>query len=136
MNTTRPSNRNSARQNCIAMNELFTIVVACTFLLGSVVAIAGDNDLKPLSKMETQEARAARDAAKAKWDKMTPEEQAAARKAARAKSLTPVGDFPTRYGDPGYMPTMTPEQREAAARKAAADSEARLKKQAEQKKSE
>ena len=38
--------------------------------------VADASDSKPLSKMETQEAKAACDAAKAKWDKMTPEEQA------------------------------------------------------------
>jgi hypothetical protein len=64
---------------------------------------------------------------------VTPELQAAAKKAAAAKRLMQIGDFPTRYGDPGYMPLRTPEQREADARKAAADAEASLKKQAEQK---
>ena len=42
--------------------------------------------MKPLSKMETQEAKAAKAAAKAKWDAMTPEQQAAAKKAAAAKN--------------------------------------------------
>jgi len=39
----------------------------------------------PLSKMDTDQAKAARAAAKAKWDKMTPEEKAAYKKAASQK---------------------------------------------------
>jgi hypothetical protein len=61
------------------MNKLIIALCASAFALGSASALAG-NDMKPLSKMETQEAKAARDAAKAKWAKMTPEEQAAYRK--------------------------------------------------------
>ena len=38
--------------------------------------------------MESQEAKAVRETAKAKWDAMTPEQQAAARKAARNKKLS------------------------------------------------
>ena len=68
------------------MNKLIVALCASAFAFGSVSALAG-NDMKPLSKMETQEAKAAREAAKAKWDKMTPEQQAAAKKAARAKKL-------------------------------------------------
>ena len=66
------------------MNKLIVALCASAFAFGSVSALAG-NDMKPLSKMESQEAKAAREAAKAKWAKMTPEEQAAAKKAARAK---------------------------------------------------
>ena len=66
------------------MNKLIVALCASAFAFGSVSALAG-NDMKPLSKMETQEAKAARAAAKAKWAKMTPEEQAATKKAARAK---------------------------------------------------
>jgi hypothetical protein len=68
------------------MNKLIVALCASAFAFGSVSALAG-NDMKPLSKMETQEAKAARDAAKAKWAAMTPEQQAAARKAARAKRI-------------------------------------------------
>lgn len=67
------------------MNKLIVALCASAFALGSVSAMAG-NDMKPLSKMETQEAKAARATAKAKWDKMTPEEKAAAKKAAAAKN--------------------------------------------------
>jgi hypothetical protein len=68
------------------MNKLIIALCASAFAFGSASALAG-NDMKPLSKMETQEAKAAREAAKAKWDKMTPEQQAAAKKSARAKRL-------------------------------------------------
>jgi hypothetical protein len=67
------------------MNKLIVAVCASAFAFGSVSAMAG-NDMKPLSKMETQEAKAARAAAKAKWEKMTPEEKAAAKKSAAAKN--------------------------------------------------
>lgn len=73
------------------MNKLLATVVASAFAISSVSALAqmqgSDNTTIPLSKMDTQDAKAARDAAKAKWDKMTPQEQAAAKKAARAKRL-------------------------------------------------
>jgi FKBP-type peptidyl-prolyl cis-trans isomerase len=72
------------------MNKLIVALCASAFAFGSVSALAdsGGNDMKPLSKMETQEAKAARAAAKEKWAKMTPEEQAAAKKAAAAKNRT------------------------------------------------
>jgi len=71
------------------MNKLLVTLFASAFAF-SVSAMAQtaaqqDNSMMPLSKMETQDAKAAREAAKAKWAKMTPEEQAAAKKAARGK---------------------------------------------------
>jgi len=74
------------------MNKLLATVIAGTFAISSVSAMAQtaaqqDNSMLPLSKMDTQDAKAAREAAKAKWDKMTPQEQAAAKKAARSKRL-------------------------------------------------
>jgi hypothetical protein len=68
------------------MNKLLVALFAGTVALVAAPAFADDNDMKPLSKMETQEAKAARAAAKAKFDKMTPEEKAAAKKAAAAKN--------------------------------------------------
>jgi hypothetical protein len=68
------------------MNKLIVALCASAFAFGSVSAMAG-SDLKPLSKMETEQAKAARAAAQAKWASMTPEQQAAARKAARSKKL-------------------------------------------------
>lgn len=69
------------------MNKLLVSLFAGAFALGSAAALADDSSLMPLSKMQTQDAKAAREAAQAKWAKMTPEEQAAARKAARTKRL-------------------------------------------------
>jgi hypothetical protein len=69
------------------MNKLIVALCASTFAFGSSYAMAqADSSLKPLSKMDTQEAKAARDAAKAQWAKMTPEEKAAAKKSAAAKN--------------------------------------------------
>ena len=71
------------------MNKLIVAVCATAFAFGSMSAMAdsGGNDMKPLSKMDTEEAKAARAAAKAKWDAMTPAQQDAARKAARQKRI-------------------------------------------------
>src|SRR5215475_1524803 len=73
------------------MNKLLATLFASAFAF-SVSAMAQtaaqqDNTMQPLSKMDTEQAKAARAAAKAKWDAMTPEQQAAAKKAARAKRL-------------------------------------------------
>ncbi|MEP6943598.1 MAG: hypothetical protein ABI981_11715 [Betaproteobacteria bacterium] len=68
------------------MKKLLVALCASTFALVGVAAFADDSTMKPLTKMDTQEARAAREAAKAKWAKMTPEEQAATKKAAAAKN--------------------------------------------------
>ena len=70
------------------MTRLLGAVLACALAFSPSLALADDSDSKPLSKMDSQEAKAARAAAKAKWDKMTPEEQAAAKKAVRAKKLS------------------------------------------------
>jgi hypothetical protein len=71
------------------MNKLIVALCASAFAFGSSYAMAqADSSLLPLSKMQTEDAKAARTAAKAKWDAMTPEQQAAARKAARQKKLS------------------------------------------------
>ncbi|HTP48121.1 MAG TPA: hypothetical protein VMQ50_14515 [Casimicrobiaceae bacterium] len=70
------------------MNKLLAALFASAFAFGMTSAFADDSDFKPLSKMETNEAKAAREAAKMKWDAMTPQEQAAAKKAARNKKLS------------------------------------------------
>jgi outer membrane murein-binding lipoprotein Lpp len=67
------------------MNKLLVALFAIAVASIPLSAMADDSDVKPLSKMQTDEAKAAKAAAKAKWDKMTPDEQAAAKKAARAK---------------------------------------------------
>jgi hypothetical protein len=67
------------------MNKLLVALFATAFGFISMSAMADDSSMKPLSKMETNEAKAARAAAKEQWAKMTPDEQAAAKKAARGK---------------------------------------------------
>jgi hypothetical protein len=68
------------------MNKLIVALCASAFALGSVSALAG-NDMKPISKLEQEQAKQARAAAQAKWAAMTPEQQAAAKKAAKSKRL-------------------------------------------------
>ena len=68
------------------MKKLLIALCASALAFGSVSALADDSDMKPLSKMQTDEAKAARAAAKEKWAKMTPEERAATKKAAQAKN--------------------------------------------------
>ena len=69
------------------MNKLIVALCASAFAFGSAYALAqADNTMMPLTKMETQDAKAARAAAKAKWAQMTPEEKAAAKKSAAAKN--------------------------------------------------
>ena len=71
------------------MNNVLVAFCASAFVLSSASApaqgMSGDNDLNPPSKIETQDAKTAEAAAKARWASMTPEQQAAARKAAREK---------------------------------------------------
>lgn len=47
----------------------------------------GENDMLPMSKSATAEAKAEYQAAKAKWATMTPDEKAAVRKTAQQKKL-------------------------------------------------
>jgi hypothetical protein len=69
------------------MKKLLVTLIAAALALGSAPVLADDFDTKPLSKMTTEEAKAARAAAKAKWDAMTPEEKAAMKKAMGKKRL-------------------------------------------------
>ena len=69
------------------MNRLLVALIAGAFALISASAFADDSSVMPLSKMDTEQAKAARAAAQEKWAKMTPEQQAAAKKAAREKKL-------------------------------------------------
>jgi FKBP-type peptidyl-prolyl cis-trans isomerase len=79
------------------MNKLLVALFASAFVCVSASALAqtkpaplpaggADNTMLPLSKMSTEEAKAARAAANAKWAQMTPEERAAAKKATQAKN--------------------------------------------------
>jgi hypothetical protein len=67
------------------MNKLLVALMASAFAFGSASVLADDSTMMPLSKMETQQAKAARAEAKAKWAKMTDAEKAAYRKSAAAK---------------------------------------------------
>jgi hypothetical protein len=71
------------------MNSLLVAFCASALALSTASApaqgLSADSDMKPLSKMETKDAKAAAATAKAKWAAMTPEQQTAAEKAARAK---------------------------------------------------
>ena len=70
------------------MNKLLAALFASAFAFGiTSSALADDSTMMPLSKMDTEQAKAARAAAKAKWDAMTPQQQEAAKKAARNKKL-------------------------------------------------
>jgi len=99
------------------MNKLLVALFAGAFAI-AIPAFADDSDIKPLSKMQTDEAKAARVAAKAKWDKMTPQEQEAARKAARAKKLMDATAIDMVASE--NMQYMPPSKEEQAASKAVA----------------
>jgi uncharacterized membrane protein len=64
------------------MNKLIAMLIAGTFALGSVAAMADDKT--PATPVDQKALKAEKDAAKADAAKMTPEEKAAARKAKRA----------------------------------------------------
>jgi hypothetical protein len=68
------------------MNKLLVALCASAFTFASASVMADDSSVKPMTKKETQDAKAARDAAQAQWAKMTPEEQGATKKAAAAKN--------------------------------------------------
>jgi hypothetical protein len=109
------------------MNKLLVTLLAGAFAFGSASAMAqtgsktfaatGDNDMKPLSKMETDQAKAAREQAKAHWAKMTPEEQAAAKKAARAKKQSELTAL-DEMANPNMMYNAKQGAADAAASKA------------------
>ena len=71
------------------MNKLIVALCASAFAFGSVSALAG-SDLKPLSKMETEQAKAAKVAAAKAADEAAKKAgaDAAAKKAARQKKLS------------------------------------------------
>ena len=82
------------------------IVVTSVLTLGSFAVAAQDQTSPPPVDREKLKAEHAR----ARPEKVQP---------------FPLGDYPTRPGDPGYRPKLTPAEREAAAQKAAAKSELR-----------
>jgi hypothetical protein len=100
------------------MNKLLVAFFASVFVLVAAPAFAQpDNDMRPLSKMETNDAKAARAAAKAHWAKMTPEEQAAAKKAARARKQSELTAL-DEMANPQMMYNAKQGAAEAAASKA------------------
>ena len=94
------------------MNRLLVALIAGAFAFISASAFADDSSMMPLSKMDTEQAKAARAAAQEKWAKMTPQEQAAARKAARAKKLADANalDVVANEGNMAYVPPTKAEQ--------------------------
>jgi len=56
--------------------------------LNQMEVFGANDDLQRMTREETAEMKAQREAAKAKWDKMTPDEKAAAKKAAQQKRLS------------------------------------------------
>jgi acyl-CoA reductase-like NAD-dependent aldehyde dehydrogenase len=81
-------------------------------------AIPSEGDVMPLSKMDTDQAKAARAAAKAKWDKMTPEEKAAYKKAASQKKREELTAMEAVAADQGPVFDAKKAKEEAAASKA------------------
>jgi Spy/CpxP family protein refolding chaperone len=117
------------------MNKLLAALIAGAFAFVSASALAqapapapkpkpatqpipSEGDVMPLSKMTTDQAKAARAAAKAKWDAMTPEEQAAYKKAMRKKRQEDLTAFEAVAAETG--PTFDPKKaaEEAKASKA------------------
>src|SRR5215471_14733953 len=68
------------------MNKLRFALLIGTFALMSASAIAQEIDMKPMSGMSTEEAIAARKAARDHWSRMTPQERWQTVKAARGKN--------------------------------------------------
>lgn len=68
------------------MNKLRVLLLLGTFALASASALAEDIDMKPMAGMSTEEAIAARKAARDHWARMTPQERFQAAKAARGKN--------------------------------------------------
>ena len=56
--------------------------------LNQMEVFGANDDLERMTREETAQMKSEREAAKAKWDKMTPDEKAAAKKAAQQKRLT------------------------------------------------
>jgi hypothetical protein len=107
------------------MNKLIAILIAGTFALGSVAAMAQlpQGEKTPPQPVDQKALKAEKDAAKADAAKMTPEEKAAARKAMRAARMA-VLDATHKSGQEGGA---SPQQKAEEAKKAAQDSKAQPK---------
>ena len=68
------------------MNKLHLVLVATMLAFVSASAFAQDIDMKPMAGLSTQEAIAARKAARDHWDRMTRQERLDAVRAARGKN--------------------------------------------------
>jgi hypothetical protein len=67
------------------MNKLRVALFVSMFAFMAASALADDIDMKPMSGMSTEEAIAARKAARDHWSRMTPQERWQTVKAARGK---------------------------------------------------
>jgi len=61
--------------------------------LNSIERVGQNDDMMAVTKTETADAKAAREAAKAKWDAMTPDEKNAVRKAAQQKRASELSEI-------------------------------------------
>ena len=68
------------------MNKLRFALLVSTFAFASASALAQSIDMKPMSGMSTEEAIAARKAARDHWSRMTPQERWQTVKAGRGKN--------------------------------------------------
>jgi hypothetical protein len=68
------------------MNTLRLVLFVSAFALISASVLAQDIDMKPMAGMSSQEAIAARKAARDHWDRMTRQERLDAVRAARGKN--------------------------------------------------
>ena len=102
------------------MNKLIAILIAGTFALGSVAAMAQlpGSDRTPAAPVDQKALKAEKDKQKADAAKMTPEEKAAARKAKRAARKAEL-DATQKSGQEGGA---SPQQKADEAKKAAQDS--------------
>lgn len=103
------------------MNKLIAVLIAGTFALGSVAAMADDKT--PGAPVDQAKLKADRDAAKAAQANMTPEEKAAAKKAKRAARQKELDTTAKTQQEGGA----SPQAQAADAKKAAADSKAQPK---------
>ncbi len=83
------------------MNKLLAALIAGTFALGSMAAMADDKTVTKTTPEEQAKMKAERDAAKAAKAQMTPEEKSAAKKAKRKQKvqeetqIEKVGNIPS-----------------------------------------
>ena len=89
------------------MNKLIATLIAGTFALGSVAAMADDKT--PAAPVDQKALKAEKDKAKADAAKMTPEEKAAAKKAKRAERQKQLSGDEKTQQEGGASPKMKAE---------------------------